>query len=332
MWRKAAALILAVILAATSCIAGRVPRPGLRTRMQLRVVRQCEGTDEAGKPFAKVFVQGGGTLTQNELDSMVLQGKCPELLFTSQDQKATFEACKSNNLPIELHVEPQASAGAGSDRHIATSGPPATAHMDEAGREANVEAMDAYVESYGSMQVHSLMLRDQPRCEWYRTEIERACKRVKEGAVVLDVGCGTGLLSLFAARAGAKKVFAVESNRHMAALATNIVADNGSEKVVTVICGKIEEVALPEEKVDIIVSEWMGFYLLHESMLDSVISARDRFLKPSGTIIPMHARYTHQPSLQVARDRQTDRTDRQTDRRPSPKPRNITPTPLNPKP
>jgi hypothetical protein len=49
-----------------------------------------------------------------------------------------------------------------------------------------------------------------------------------------------------------------------------------------VIKGKMEEVELPE-KVDIIVSEWMGFYLLHESMLDSVLYARDKWLNEGGT-------------------------------------------------
>ena len=52
---------------------------------------------------------------------------------------------------------------------------------------------------------------------------------------------------------------------------------------VEVIHGKIEEIELPE-KVDVIISEWMGFYLLHEAMLDSVLFARDKFLKPGGTL------------------------------------------------
>lgn len=51
--------------------------------------------------------------------------------------------------------------------------------------------------------------------------------------------------------------------------------------------GKIEEVTLPYQ-VDIIVSEWMGFYMLHESMLDSVLVARDKFLKPDGLMLPSH--------------------------------------------
>lgn len=52
-----------------------------------------------------------------------------------------------------------------------------------------------------------------------------------------------------------------------------------------VIHGRIEEVELPEQ-VDVIISEWMGFYLLHEGMLDSVLSARDKFLKSDGYLFP----------------------------------------------
>ena len=59
--------------------------------------------------------------------------------------------------------------------------------------------------------------------------------------------------------------------------------------VISVIQGTIETVELPE-KVDIIVSEWMGYFLLRESMLDSVLVARDKFLKPGGALYPSHAR------------------------------------------
>ena len=61
-------------------------------------------------------------------------------------------------------------------------------------------------------------------------------------------------------------------------------------KLCQVLHGKAEEVELPEcAQVDIIVSEWMGFYLLHESMLDSVIAARDKHLKADGVMLPSKA-------------------------------------------
>jgi len=105
--------------------------------------------------------------------------------------------------------------------------------------------------------------------------------------VVLDVGCGTGILSMFAARAGAKRVISVDAS-DIVDRAARIVKANGLDDVITVVRGKIEEIVLPHgiEKVDVIVSEWMGYALLYESMLDSVLWARDRYLKEGGVMAP----------------------------------------------
>ena len=53
--------------------------------------------------------------------------------------------------------------------------------------------------------------------------------------------------------------------------------------------GKMEDVELPVDKVDIIISEWMGYFLLYESMLNTVLYARDRYLKPEGHLFPDRA-------------------------------------------
>jgi len=50
--------------------------------------------------------------------------------------------------------------------------------------------------------------------------------------------------------------------------------------------GKLEDVELPIKEFDIIISEWMGYFLLYESMLDTVLLARDKYLKPNGLIFP----------------------------------------------
>jgi protein arginine N-methyltransferase 1 len=68
--------------------------------------------------------------------------------------------------------------------------------------------------------------------------------------------------------------------------AKEIVAVNGLSDKITLLQGKMEEVKLPFDKVDIIVSEWMGYFLLYESMLDTVLWARDNYLKPDGLIFP----------------------------------------------
>ncbi|CAK9074936.1 unnamed protein product [Durusdinium trenchii] len=64
---------------------------------------------------------------------------------------------------------------------------------------------------------------------------------------------------------------------------------NGLQDKVTILTGRVEDITLPN-KMDIIISEWMGFYLLHESMLESVLIARDRFLRAQGRMLPCSAR------------------------------------------
>ena len=105
--------------------------------------------------------------------------------------------------------------------------------------------------------------------------------------MVLDVGTGSGILSIWAAQAGAKKVYAVEATA-MAVHARAMVKSNGLSDVIEVIQNSVEEADIPE-KVDIIISEWMGYFLLRESMFDSVIVARDKYLKPGGAMYPSHA-------------------------------------------
>jgi len=68
--------------------------------------------------------------------------------------------------------------------------------------------------------------------------------------------------------------------------AREIVEANGMTSKITLLQGKMEEVKLPFDKVDIIVSEWMGYFLLYESMLETVLFARDQYLAPGGMIFP----------------------------------------------
>ncbi len=68
--------------------------------------------------------------------------------------------------------------------------------------------------------------------------------------------------------------------------AREIVKVNGMSDQITLLQGKMEEVELPFPKVDIIISEWMGYFLLYESMLDTVLYARDKYLAPGGLIFP----------------------------------------------
>ncbi|KAM9460561.1 protein arginine N-methyltransferase 3 isoform 1-T1 [Clarias gariepinus] len=143
---------------------------------------------------------------------------------------------------------------------------------------------EAYFSSYGHYSIHEEMLKDKVRTESYRDFMYGNPDLFKD-KVVLDVGCGTGILSMFAARSGAKKVIGVDQSE-IIYHAMDIVRANHLEDTITLIKGRIEEVELPVEKVDIIISEWMGYFLLFESMLDSVIFARGRYLAEGGSVYP----------------------------------------------
>ncbi|GAO48637.1 HNRNP arginine N-methyltransferase [Saitoella complicata NRRL Y-17804] len=145
-----------------------------------------------------------------------------------------------------------------------------------------------YFESYGHNEIHETMLKDTARTEGYRDFIYDN-KHLFVGKVVLDVGCGTGILSMFCAKAGAAKVFAVDNSSIVHKARANVM-ENGLDKIVTVLQGKIEDLELPVKEVDIIVSEWMGYGLIYESMYDSVLNARDRYLIKDGLMIPSETR------------------------------------------
>ena len=134
---------------------------------------------------------------------------------------------------------------------------------------------------YAEFEVHRTMIRDRVRTEAFRRAIDSA---VRPGDIVLDVGAGSGILSLFAARAGAARVYAVEQTS-VAVLAQELATANGVAEVVRVIQGDVTDVELPE-RVDVIVSEWLGGFGIDEGMLVPVITARDRWLKPGGVMIP----------------------------------------------
>ena len=92
-------------------------------------------------------------------------------------------------------------------------------------------------------------------------------------------------VSRFAVQAGAKHVYAIDMST-IIEKAREIVKVNGMDDKITLIQGKMEEIELPVDKVDIIISEWMGYFLLYESMLDTVLYARDKYLAPGGLIFP----------------------------------------------
>ncbi|MBI5893532.1 MAG: 50S ribosomal protein L11 methyltransferase [Deltaproteobacteria bacterium] len=125
------------------------------------------------------------------------------------------------------------------------------------------------------------MMADRVRMDAYEKAISQV---VKEGDVVVDLGCGLGILSFLALKAGAKKVYAVEKTDSIN-LAREIAKRNGIDDKIVFIEGVSKDIEIPE-KADVIVSETLGSFAVEENTLEFTIDARKRFLKEDGRLIP----------------------------------------------
>jgi predicted RNA methylase/Flp pilus assembly protein TadD len=136
---------------------------------------------------------------------------------------------------------------------------------------------------------HFPMMNDHRRNEAYEAAIRRA---VTPNSLVLDIGTGAGLLSMMAARAGARHVVTCEMTTPVAAKARQIVARNGVQDRITVHNKRSQQLVvgadLPE-KADVLVSEIFDSDLLSEGVLQSLEDAHARLVKPGATIIPRAA-------------------------------------------
>lgn len=148
----------------------------------------------------------------------------------------------------------------------------------------DMTSADYYFDSYAHQGIHEEMLKDEVRTLTYRNSVYNNPHLFRD-KVVLDIGCGTSILSMFCAKAGAKHVYGIDMSS-IVEQARKIVKANNLEDKITLIKGKVEEVEVPFDKVDIIISEWMGYFLIYESMLDTVIYARDKWLKEDGLMFP----------------------------------------------
>merc|ERR1711981_796784 len=105
---------------------------------------------------------------------------------------------------------------------------------------------DYYFDSYAHFGIHEEMLKDEVRTLTYRDSMYHN-KHLFKNKIVLDVGCGTGILSMFAVKAGAKHVYGVDMS-NIIDQAKGIVDDNGLSDRITLIKGKIEEIELPVDQ------------------------------------------------------------------------------------
>lgn len=127
------------------------------------------------------------------------------------------------------------------------------------------------------------LLEDEKLIETYKTAVLEN-KTLFRNKIVLEIGCGTGIFSMFAIKAGALSVFAIDTG-DMAMHAKKTITDNRLDDKICVYSGPIENILLPC-KVDIIISFWMGYCVFYNSLLDQVIYARDNWLKEGGKILP----------------------------------------------
>jgi len=137
-----------------------------------------------------------------------------------------------------------------------------------------------YRMSYGDVAMHKVMLQDVVRTDAYEKSISEV---VRPEHSVLDFGCGTGILAMFAARAGAGKVIAVDRSPFIQT-AKEIAIQNNFYNI-DFYHDDHQSLQL-EEKVDVIVSEWMGHCLFYEAMLEPLLAIRDRYLAKGGVMIP----------------------------------------------
>lgn len=128
---------------------------------------------------------------------------------------------------------------------------------------------------------HREYLSDQARVSAFRAAIEDV---VKPDHVVLDLGCGTGILGLLACRAGAKRVYAIDQGG-MIELARAICKANGFQDRVRFIKDVSSHVELPEP-VDIVLADQIGHFGFEAGLFEYFGDARRRFLKPDGMTIP----------------------------------------------
>ncbi len=134
------------------------------------------------------------------------------------------------------------------------------------------------------LRAHEVMLRDRVRTLAYKRAIERT---VKKTDVVLDLGCGTGIFALFAARAGCRKVIAVDRSP-LIAVARGIARANGLLEKIDFIRSDIFNFH-PRQKADVLLHEHFGVALWDEGADDIVRHARRYCLKPSARLIPFRA-------------------------------------------
>ncbi|HET9228553.1 MAG TPA: 50S ribosomal protein L11 methyltransferase [Thermoanaerobaculia bacterium] len=135
-------------------------------------------------------------------------------------------------------------------------------------------------EGFASVISHHHLLQDTVRVMAYQAAIARHSR----GCSVVEVGCGSGILSIFAARAGARRVVAIEESE-IAALAERMFQANGCDGIVELRRANSRDVEL-DEPADLLIHEILGTDPFSENLLPAIFDARERLLRPGGRLLP----------------------------------------------
>jgi len=128
---------------------------------------------------------------------------------------------------------------------------------------------------------HRQYLCDEARLAAFSSAV---LSTVRRGDVVLDLASGTGIMGLFACRAGAKRVYSIEEGS-ICLIAREVASANGYSDRIQFIKGHSRHVDLPE-RVDVVIADQLGNFGLNAGLIQYFVDARQRFLKPEGITIP----------------------------------------------
>ena len=152
--------------------------------------------------------------------------------------------------------------------------------------DAEVQTLSADIFSYNIDRYYFRMVRDHAR----HAAIDRALRRaIRPGYRVLEIGTGTGLIAMMAARAGAKEVISCESNASVAATATQIVANNGFADRVRVITKSSADLEIGVDlsaPADLLIWDTIGSNLIGSGALPVIENAMRGLMRPGAQVIP----------------------------------------------